>query len=267
MKKHILAFFLSMPLLGASQEILTNADVVKLTKLELPASTIVSKIHNSRSRFDVSVDALVALKGHGVSGEVVNEMIAADAKEQQIISACKNYRNPRTMRKEGIYYYNPSDSANPLSIVDPSVNNYKTQSIGASLGQVYSMGLVKNKQHSAIVGAHARRSFAQTKPVFYFYLDAAKGTTPSEFALVKLTEKADSREMIVGKANVYSSTFGVDPKESIEIQYELVAEGIYKVYPKSGLTSGEYCFVYTSSAPTSFSNAKAYDFQIAERQK
>ena len=58
-------------------EILTNADVIKLSKLDLPSSAIISKIQNSQTNFDVTVNAIADLKKQGVKGDVINEMINA----------------------------------------------------------------------------------------------------------------------------------------------------------------------------------------------
>ena len=75
MKTVIFILFLCFPIFSSAQtstETLTNADIVKLSSLNLPSSAIISKIKNSQSRFDVSVDALVELKKQGVNGDVIN---------------------------------------------------------------------------------------------------------------------------------------------------------------------------------------------------
>ena len=81
MKTVIFILFLYFPIFLSAQtstETLTNADIVKLSGLNLPSSAIISKIKNSQSHFDVSVDGLVDLKKQGVNGDVINEMINAN---------------------------------------------------------------------------------------------------------------------------------------------------------------------------------------------
>lgn len=66
-----------LALAAAADEVLTNADVVKLVKAGLSAGTIEAKIASSATRFDTSTDALVALAREGVPDRVILKMVAA----------------------------------------------------------------------------------------------------------------------------------------------------------------------------------------------
>jgi hypothetical protein len=46
---------------------MTNQDVIKLVKAKIAEDLIIAKIKQSKTKFDVSVDGLVALKDAGVS--------------------------------------------------------------------------------------------------------------------------------------------------------------------------------------------------------
>lgn len=72
----IVLLLLALPL-AAADDVLTNADVVKLIKAGLSAETIEAKIVTSSARFDVSTDALVALAREGVPDQVIRAMITA----------------------------------------------------------------------------------------------------------------------------------------------------------------------------------------------
>ncbi len=54
---------------------LTNADIISLSQKKLPNSIIISKINNSKCKFDTSPDALVSLTNAGVSEDVISLMI------------------------------------------------------------------------------------------------------------------------------------------------------------------------------------------------
>ena len=75
----VLAVLVSAGLLAAQQapKPLTNADVVKMAKAGLAESTIIAAIQANPTDFDVSPDALIALKKAGVPAEVMNAMAAA----------------------------------------------------------------------------------------------------------------------------------------------------------------------------------------------
>jgi hypothetical protein len=272
MKKLLLFILAWMPFFTVAQtsdKTLINADIIKLAKLDLPSAAIISKIKNSPTHFDVGVDALVELKSKGVSGEVISEMIDASSHEQKAVAGRKDMRDPATMRKEGIYYFNRKDSSHLFVPIDPTVVSHsKSGGFGIAVAQHYSYGIAKASQVSSLSGAHSRRQISHTKPRFYFYFNATNTISPNEFALVKLTEKKTGRTMVVGSSNSYGQSIGVNEKQKVDFNYDQVAEGVYKVYPKQPLEDGEYCFLYTGSAPTLFSENKVYDFGInTEREQ
>jgi len=61
--------------------VLTNADVVKLAAAGLPDAVILAKIKNSTCSFDLSTDALVALKQAGVRDPVIEAMMTVGTKK------------------------------------------------------------------------------------------------------------------------------------------------------------------------------------------
>ena len=78
---------------GTKKEILTNADMIELTKLGLSEATIIEKIRHSQHRFDTSVDALRQLKEAQVSDAVIREMISSQVPvNRQLV--CVNYCGP-----------------------------------------------------------------------------------------------------------------------------------------------------------------------------
>jgi hypothetical protein len=72
----------TQPSLPQKNPLITNAEIVKMVKAGLQDSTILSVIAASDSDFDVSVDGLLALKEAGVSGPVMDAMLAAKSKKQ-----------------------------------------------------------------------------------------------------------------------------------------------------------------------------------------
>jgi len=63
-----------------SQDVLHNADVIKMVSAQLAPETIVLKIETSVGQFDVSTDALTELKAAGVPDVAIAAMIKASAK-------------------------------------------------------------------------------------------------------------------------------------------------------------------------------------------
>ncbi len=78
----LLCFGLNLNLI-AQDEPITNQDVISLTKAGLDKSVIISKISSSKTKFDLSTDALIQLKQAGVADEVVSTMFKASSEDKQ----------------------------------------------------------------------------------------------------------------------------------------------------------------------------------------
>jgi hypothetical protein len=285
--------FISYAASAQTGEILTNTDVVKLTKMGLAPATIINKIEATNSDFNVSVDSLVALKKQGVDKDVINEMVnvttqpppdgqqngQGDAQYQNgqgaapyqnpqsapppasYSDAPKDPNDPKTWRPEGIYYFNNSNPGNMVqAIAAKAFSGMKTGGYGTRVAQYYTYGFAKNKQEAVLDGPVSHKQIHQPNPVFYFYF-SSDNISPNQFVLVNLIRKRDTRIMVVGSSNYYERSRGIDEKERVDFTYDYVASGIYKVYTRTPLKPGEYCFVYDGPRPSPFSN-EVYDFGI-----
>lgn len=67
---------LIMPLIAVA---MNNSDVVKMSKAGLSEDTILAAMRKETPEYDTSTDALIALKGDGVSEKVIQQMIALKA--------------------------------------------------------------------------------------------------------------------------------------------------------------------------------------------
>ena len=70
---------LSIPLVSGEDAALTNEDIVRLSQAGLGAEVILTKIKASATRFDTSVEQLLALKDAGVEDDVIAAMVNAGA--------------------------------------------------------------------------------------------------------------------------------------------------------------------------------------------
>lgn len=249
----------------SKKDVLTNQKIIQLSDMGLSSSSIVTKIKNSQTNFDVSTAALIELKGEGVNGDVINEMINAESKQNSQSSSQKDMSDPLVMHRRGIYYYNPSNASKPLRRVDPAViSGGQSGGFGQAVASHYTYGLAKSSAKSSLPGPNSRFQIAESNPEFYFYFDANSESSPNEYVLVKLVEKKDSREMIVGAANAYGSFTGIPQKVKVPFDYSEEADNIYKMTFKTPLQKGEYCFLYAGSSPSLGSNEKVFDFGISK---
>ena len=79
-----LCFFVSQLAMGqAAPNAITNSDVISMTKAGIGEQTIILAIQHGPDKFDTSPQALIALKGAGVSDQVLNAILAsANSKNQ-----------------------------------------------------------------------------------------------------------------------------------------------------------------------------------------
>ncbi len=88
MKKIIMAILFAASvatIYAAEKKPLTNADVVKLVKAELPESTVILAIQNSSPAFNTSPEDLIALKTGGVSPAIIDAMLSSRAPPSDVL--------------------------------------------------------------------------------------------------------------------------------------------------------------------------------------
>jgi len=69
----------TQPSTSSQNKTLTNAEVVRMAKNGFSEDFIVTTIHSTKTQFDLSVDALIALKSGGVSERIISVMQAAQS--------------------------------------------------------------------------------------------------------------------------------------------------------------------------------------------
>jgi len=64
---------------NASGEVLTNGKIIEMLRAKLPESVVIAKIRSSRSQFDTSSEALIALRKAGASDNVLSAILGSEA--------------------------------------------------------------------------------------------------------------------------------------------------------------------------------------------
>lgn len=269
------ALFLASPL---AAETLNNASVIDLVKAGIGNDAVIAKIKTTDGQYSLTTDDLIALKNAGVSSEVIAAMIAGRSKPEPVAAAMSlTDINPMTPHPSGVYLIDTS--ANRLSRIDPTVSNQAKT--GGIFGYALTMGIASMSVKVAIAGQTARVAARTQAPAFYFFFDASNPATanitsswaagsaqtvssPSEFTLIRLTEKQGRREARVGSLNIGGAKTGVMDHDRIPFDYEMVREGVYKVTPKQSLEAGQYGFIYALSGGGTGGamTARIFDFSV-----
>ena len=79
----ILAIFVfgSTVIVTAQDEVVTNQDIISMTKAGLDQNIIINKIRTSNAKFDLSTNGLIELKKENVPDLVVHVMLEANSRK------------------------------------------------------------------------------------------------------------------------------------------------------------------------------------------
>lgn len=208
---------------------LSNADVVKLVKLQLGDDVVIAKVKQARAvAFDLTTDGLAGLKQSGVSGKVIAAMLEKTT--------------PATAPISG--------GANPPPAVD-------------SHGQ--DVRLLLNSEEVRLPGNRGDLSATGFWPVVMTFLDypglhARVRTTERRPTLVIRSEHDPTGYYYLGKLDVneedennrslkieqkvgaFSATTRVVPAGRWHVEYDVAetAQGVWRATPRRDLQPGEY---------------------------
>ena len=266
-----------------AQEIITNDEVISLTKAGLANSIIVGKIRSSKTNFDTTADALIKLKQNGVGDEVIAAMFesknpssSAGAPSNSTgaapVAAAGDPNDPMSKHNYGIYLYEENEGTRRMTQIKPNVSAQNRTGGLFTNAMTYGIGKVKTK--AELPGRNASLQIRSIKPVFYFYLDVSSGglntssgvpSDPNEFALVRFSERGDNREVTIAKTNSFSGKGGLSAEYIVEFKAEDLGNGVFRISPAADLKKGEYGFYLVNSGNSNTGAAvgsKFFDFGV-----
>lgn len=250
------ALFVSLTLAAFGQEPLTNASIEKMTKAGLGESVIVSMVQNQPGKYDLSTDAIIALKTEGVSEKVLAAMAAKNAAPAPA-AAAKPATDAYDDFEPGVYFKNKDGV---WTLVPTEQVNWKT---GGVLKSFASQGIVKGD-----VNGHLNGKDSQTKLVtpLEILIKAPEGMEATDYQLVRLHVNSDNREFRTKTGGVFHSSGGAT-RDNVQFEQTRVGKHVYTLTIKDKLEPGsEYAFLAPglSNSTASGSTGKAYTFHFLE---
>jgi hypothetical protein len=247
--------YLALCAAAFAQQVLTNESVEKMAKARLGDDVIVSMIQSQAGRYDVTPDALIALKKKGISDKVLAALaakgntsatappapapapaplaVAADPYEELDIGVYRKVRQTWT-----------TIASEPV--------NWKTS--GGIKGLITD-GTINKGATGRLIGGS---SPTQVSAPFEFLLKTADGVGATDFQLVLLHDKSDGRE--------FRTLADGGLQNQIGFEQSRIAKRTYKVVLPGKLSAGEYAFLLPGlvSSSTGGSVGKAYTFRVIE---
>jgi len=260
---------------------LKNSTIIKMTTSKLGDNLILSSINKSPVKFDISPDAMIALKKAGVSDVVIESMVKKQSEidEQLAQNLSNNSTGGKfTFTKSGIYFGNEGKNFTKL---DPTLLNSK-----------YKFGFYSPRFIKSIDGKSANYILSKNSDLYFNFVPSKKdlnstnnsGATnsdymeaimnqiaggnvaisPNEFKLVKLSPRGNKR-VFLQNANMAMQASSIKGRYIINFKYEQVSEFTYRIILPADIEPGQYCFVYLASKQNNvFMNQveKSFDFEI-----
>ena len=278
---------------------MTNQDVIKLVKAKIAEDLIIAKIRQSKTKFDVSVDGLVALKEAGVSDSLIAVMMdpsapaapppAAPASAAPAPSpAPKPAFPPSNVPKEvapvdanaaprapapkpasvtsapanfGVYIWADGE-LKPLGRVQTKVQISKFRSLLKSV-----VPFVRQKIDINIPGAHSTSRYDLVRPTFFAFFPASRDVSKFKLLQCKITgQKFDQRTL--ANASIMFSTEQNQDEVPCDIGPTAVKD-LYRIFPREDIPSGEFGFVEGNTGSKSTSNIEildVYDFALDRKE-
>ena len=249
---------------------MTNEDIIAMVSLGLTDDVIIDKVHAAGTTdFDTSVAGLTALKQAKVSDAVIRAMINPNPAPASVASATKEAapppdpNDPRSPHESGLYWLAKQGPDKRMLRLEPSSHP----------GQKATPGFGKADVKALLPGQHAALRLTEPTPEFWFYFDekstglsqsSSAATKPEDFTLARMDAKGKERQLVVGHASAFGGiTNGVRPGDSVQVDIQKVAAGVYKVSPIKPLAPGEYCFVPSGAAGAFVTYAgRLFDFGV-----
>lgn len=286
---------------------MTNRDVIQLTKAKLSDDVIIAKIKQSKTKFDLSTDGLVALKTAGVSDPVISAMIAAGTAAASPATGTNGtsggLATPRTAPPQPTMATPSGPAANSTREVAPKETGVAKTSAPApprvtaapanygvyiwDSGGLKQLGdqqtkvqvskfhamlkvvpFVRQKIDVNIPGAHSTSRFEALRPSFFAYFPPSRDVSKFKLLQCKITgQKFDQRT--VANASILYSTEQNQDEVPLDIGPTDVRD-LYRLTPREDLTSGEFAFVEGNTGSNSASNIQildVYDFGIDRKEE
>jgi len=239
---------------------LTNEDIVTMVHAGLPPDVVIEKIKTSKTAFDTSTEALVALKKAGIGGDIIRVMVnpAAEAKPAGRGSPFTNPNAPVPCQV-------PPGGGTPawLSGASPAMwfsepDKSDRVELNYERGTITHVGFAGFG--SSLLVLHPIKANARVTDQAQFL----SCINPTDAPLVRfsLDKGSDERNTSVGKIRPWNISFHISEEDLVPYKSEKTPEGYFRITPNAPLKPGEYGFVPQGSAGFFSAGERVYTFGV-----
>jgi hypothetical protein len=245
--------YLALCAAAFAQQVLTNESVEKMAKARLGDDVIVSMIQSQAGHYEVTPEALIALKKKGISDKVLAALAAksntsATAPATPATAPPAVAADPYEELDSGVY----RKVRETWTMIASEPVNWKAS--GGIKGLITD-GTVNRGVTGRLIGGS---SPTQMNAPLEFLVKTADGVDATDLQLVMLHDKSDGRE--------FRTLTDGGMQNQIGFERNRIAKRTYKVVLPSHLSPGEYAFLLPGVIDSSIggSTGKAYTFRVVE---
>lgn len=243
-----------------AQSTLNNEAIIKMSKAGLSEDIILSSVKAQAGSYTTDADALISLKGAGVSDKVIAAMIEkmgapAAAASAATPPAMAGSGNAPVVSEIGVYVKKSDKWAD----LPPEVVNFKT---GGVLKTIGTAGIVKGDVNGHVNLEH---SSTQLKTPVDLLIYTPEGVAITEYQLLRLHEQKDSREFRTVTGGVLHVSGGAT-RDLLPFENKKLAPRTYEILLPN-LGAGEYGLLPPTAGDATGSSGrigKIYSFRIIE---
>lgn len=246
---------------AAAQEApFSNADVVKLSKLDLGNEVVIAKVNQAKAvDFRLDTDGLVALKQEGVSKEVIAAMLNRT-------SAPQVQKAPATGSSAyaGMPGLNTSQIAGDEGVLVRTAQGEKRlQSVQGDISTTFIY--VATLMFVDFPGLKADIKITDRKPTL---IVRSNKSPRGRVFLVKCdsNEKDNNRSVKVGRSGLFTKKSWSSPDKDWTVDFDIkeTTDGLWEIRPKADLESGEYGVLFRGGflGLLSGTQAEIFDFGV-----
>jgi hypothetical protein len=276
---------------------MTNRDVIQMVQAKISDDIVITKIQQSKTKFDTSVQGLVNLKQAGVSDDVVSAMMKAGsnppagsgtsagatgsvtagsasgkASKAPLLPASNGTKDAAPTNAKAAL--GPAPPPKPV-IINEAPANYGMYVVRdgklTPLGRIETkiqiskfrtllrsyVPFVRQKIDIDIPGAHSTSRFEVTRPTFYAYFPPSRDVSKFKLLQCKITGQNFDQRTVANASIMFSTEQNQD-----EILLDIGPTSIkdfYRIFPREDLPGGEFGFVEGDTGSKSASNIEILD--------
>lgn len=248
---------------AAETKPLTNQDVVSLVRAGLPESVVLEKIKASKTAFDTSAEALVALKSAGISDGIIRLMVNPQLAISEI--QAKPVMTPFGTASDKPFPCQAAQGGTPPWLTGSSPAMwYSTPGADQKSEIQYERGTTERVGFAGfgatLLILRPMRTSLRLPSDAEFY--SCMNPTDAPLVRFSLDDEENRRDTSVGRGGPWSQEFSISQDDLVPYAFEKTPEGYFKIKPSKSLSSGEYGFVPQGSMGYFATGERVYTFGV-----